>query len=74
MRSFSRRLKMSQLRSPRCVVSTTVGYGMKSRAASSVRMACVRFSGRLVDMDPPHGFSTLAAAGAAGVPSLALLG
>src|SRR5262249_39397916 len=48
MRSLSRRLKMSQLRSPRCVVSTTVGYGMKSLARSRVAMACVRFSGRFV--------------------------
>ena len=39
IRSFSSRLKMSQLRSPRCVVSTTVGYGMKSLKRSSVATA-----------------------------------
>src|SRR6185295_13666908 len=61
IRSFKRRLKMSQLRSPRCVVSTTCGYGMKLRGGSingppaacvfsRSSIACVRFSGRR-DMD-----------------------
>ena len=47
MRSLSRRLKMSQLRSPRCVVSTTVGYGMKSVAALERRDGLRAVLGRL---------------------------